>query len=192
MRAHTKLIALAAVLLLLVSLGHAHAQENLVDEIRVGLYEHDANIIGHKKETGADFVLELLSRPLISLQFIGTPRLVVGGVINSAGQTNQAYMGLIRTWDLTHEVINSGDAIFLEGMVGGDWNDGKIDVTGSPQEQHWKSHGSHLLFRTGLNLGYRINPTWSVALSFNHISNAGLAKRNEGMNDLGLTVNMKL
>jgi lipid A 3-O-deacylase len=192
MRAYAQLIALAVLLLLVISPGNVRAQEKFLDEIRVGLYEHDTNIIGHKKETGADFVLELLSRPIISLQFIGTPRLVVGGVINSAGQTNQAYIGLIRTWDLTHEVINSGDAIFLEGMVGGDWNDGKIDVTGTPQEQYWKSHGSHLLFRTGLNLGYRINPTWSVALSFNHISNAGLAKRNEGMNDLGLSVNMEL
>ena len=31
-----------------------------------------------------------------------------------------------------------------------------------------------------------------MTLNFNHISNAGLAEPNEGMNDIGLTVNMKL
>ena len=112
--------------------------------------------------------------------------------LNSAGRTSQFYTGLNAQWDYARNVFTNADALYLEGTIGGDWNNGKTDVRGTPLEASWKSHGSHLLFRSGFALGYRFNATWSVAVAFNHISNAGLATPNEGMNDLGLLVGMKL
>jgi lipid A 3-O-deacylase len=170
----------------------ALAQQNLVDEIRFGVYDHDTDLIGSKKESGADLIVEVLSRRIASLDFIGGPRFLIGGAINTAGRTNQIYIGLARSWELFEGVFNPGDAVYLEGTLGGSWNDGKLDVLGTPEEENWKSHGSRFLFRENIAIGYRFNAKWSVALNLNHISNAGLADPNEGMNDIGLTVNMKL
>ena len=188
---HTHTI-LGTIFCVMISAGNADAEQKIVSEVRFGVYQHDTGIIGRHKEAGVDFAFEGLSRPLTALSLIGSPRIVVGGVVNSAGKTDQLYAGLTAERNFVRSVFTRGDAFFIEGTVGGDWNDGKIDVTGTPLEEHWKSHGSHFLFRIGWGVGYRINSTWSVALSFNHISNAGLADRNEGMNDLGLRVGMRL
>src|SRR5262245_8564995 len=170
----------------------ASAQDTGVDEIRFGVYDHDTDLFGHKKESGVDLVLEALSTRIAALRFIGSPRFLIGVNINTAGQTNQVYIGLIRSWDLFHAVLKTDDAIFLEGTLGGGLNDGKLDVLGKPEGQRWKSHGSHLLFREAVGVGYRFNPKWSMALNLSHISNAGLAEPNEGLNNVGLTLNMKL
>jgi lipid A 3-O-deacylase len=192
MLASSRLIPLALVFAAIGPPGAAFAQETLVDEIHFGLYDHDTDLIGSKKESGADFILEVLSRRIASLDFIGGPRFLLGAAVNSAGQTNQIYIGLVRTWQLFRGVFKPDDAIFLEGTLGGSWNDGKIDVIGTPEEKNWKSRGSRLLFRENIAIGYRFNTKWAVALNLNHISNAGLADPNEGMNGIGLTVNMKL
>jgi lipid A 3-O-deacylase len=192
MRISSRFIASILFFSAALAASNASAQEAFVDEIRLGVFDHDTDLIGHKKESGADVVLELLSRPLTGLNFIGAPRLLIGGAVNSAGQTNQIYAGLIKSWYLVRDVLKSGDGIFIEGVLGGGLNDGKTDVIGTPKERDWKSHGSHFMFRTGFDIGYRIDSVWAVAINFNHISNAGLADPNEGMNGIGLTVNMKL
>lgn len=181
--------AFGVVVCLAISPKIAEADSGIFNETRLGVYQHDTGLIGNQKESGVDFSFEVLSRPLFSLS-IGSPRVVVGSVVNTAGQTNQVYAGFADYWNFAQSVFTPGDAFFIEGTVGVDWHDGKIDVVGTPLESDWKSHGSRFLIRSGGDLGYRINPTWSVALSFNHISNADLATRNEGMNDLGLRVGM--
>jgi len=182
----------AAILGLVGSTVSSSANDGPFDEIRFGLFQHDTALIGHQKERGVDSAFEVLSHPLIDLPLIGSPRLVVGGVVNSEGQSDQAYVGFSGQWHLAHDVFRSSDSIFVEGTVGADWNDGKTDVRGTPLELHWKSHGSHFLIRSGVDVGYSLDETWSLAVSFNHISNAGLATPNEGMNDIGLRVGMKL
>jgi hypothetical protein len=188
----TRLIPLALVFVAIAPGGAAFAQQGLVDEVRFGVYDHDTDLIGSKKEGGVDLILEVLSRRITWLDFIGGPRFIVGTAINTAGRTNQLYFGLMRRWELFGDVLKTGDAIFLEGTLGGSFHDGKLDVVGTPEEEHWKSRGTRLLFRENIGLGYRFDEKWSVTLNLNHISNAGLAGRNEGMNDIGLTVNMKL
>ena len=140
--------------------------------------------------SGVDFGFETLSRPLFTLR-LASPRIVTGVVLNTNGQTNQLYLGLADQWEFARSVFASDDALFIEGTVAADWHDGKIDVRGTPLESEWKSHGSRVVIRTGVDLGYRIDTTWSVAVSFNHISNADWASVNEGMNDLGLRVGMR-
>lgn len=165
--------------------GAAQA-EGLIDEVRFGVFDHDTAIVGSSKEEGADINVELLSQPISSLRIIGQPRLAVGAMLNTAGQTNQVYVGLDAQWPFAHDAIRSGDSFFLEGDVGVAWHDGKIDVRGTPEEAEWKSHGSDLLFRTGFGLGYRFDETWSVALTLHHISNANLEHPNEGSNNIGI------
>jgi lipid A 3-O-deacylase len=163
-----------------------------IDEVRLGVYQHDSGIIGNHKEEGADLALEGLSRPVTLLSLIGTPRFVFGGVWNTAGQTDQIYLGIDKQLDFLHGAFTSNDAFFVEGTIGGVWHSGKHDVEGTPLEARWKSHGGSFLFRPGLALGYRFNERWSIAASLNHISNAGLASSNEGSNDLGVLLGWKL
>jgi lipid A 3-O-deacylase len=173
-----------------ISAKVADASDGFFNEVRLGLYDHDTGVVGSSKESGADFGLEIVSRPLITLSF-ASPMIVAGVVVNTAGQTNQLYLGLADQWEFAHSAFAPDDAFYLEGTIGADWHDGKIDVRGTPLEPKWKSHGSRVVIRTGVDLGYRIDSTWSVALSFNHISNGDLADANEGMNDLGVRVGMR-
>jgi hypothetical protein len=166
--------------------------QSFFDEVRVGAYQHDSGLIGTHKEKGADFAVEFLSRPVTALWIIGTPRFVFGGALNSAGQTDQIYLGIDKQLDIVKSVFTPRDAFYIEGTIGGVWHSGKQDVRGTPLETRWKSHGSAFLFRPGLALGYRINETWSIAASLNHISNANLSKPNEGSNDIGVLIGMKL
>ena len=180
--------ALLAGLILLLP-GHALAQWKIVDEVRLGVYQHDTPLVGTHRESGADFGFEALSSPIWNQS---APRFVLGGLVNTNGQTDQIYAGFAGAWDFVHRIFSQDDAFFLEGMVGGAWHDGKLDVRGTPLAQHWKSHGSRFLFHTGFDIGYRFNPKWSLALTFFHISNANLAQPNQGMNDIGLRVGMRL
>lgn len=181
-----------AVALLTLLSSSALARQPLVDEVRLGAFQHDSAIIGTRKEKGVDFAFEILSGPLVRSRLLGAPRIVVGGALNTAGRTDQVYLGIDGQWTLARAVFSRRDSIYFEATTGGGWNDGKIDVVGTPLEETWKSHGSHFLIRSGASVGYHFNTRWSLAFAFNHISNAGLARRNEGMNDLGLLLGLKL
>jgi lipid A 3-O-deacylase len=174
----------------IASLGVAGAAraDGLFSEVRLGVYEHDASVFGHQKESGVDFNGELLFQPF---DFLWSPRLAIGGMVNSDGETDQAYAGLTWTWDFVHGLFRDGDGLYAELTLGGGWNNGLINVTDPVLSQERKSLGSNVLFREDLDLGYRINPVWSIAVSYNHISNADLAVRNEGLNDIGVRVGMR-
>jgi len=185
-------VIIGALLCLPLASHPARARQSIFDEMRVGVFQHDSAIIGTRKENGVDFALEVLTGPLMRSRLLGAPRIVLGGAINSAGKTDQLYLGIDGQWTLARGLLSRRDAFSFEATIGGGWNDGKIDVVGTPLEATWKSHGSHFLIRSGASLGYRFNTRWSLAFAFNHISNAGLARRNEGMNDLGLLLGLKL
>lgn len=172
--------------------GGPCAGKGLLDEVRFGVFQHDSGIIGTRKERGTDFALEVLTGTLFKSRLLGSPRIVLGGAVNSARQTDQAYLGFTGQWTLARALFARRDAIYFEASIGGDWNDGKIDVSGTPLQASWKSHGSHFLIRSGASLGYRLNRRWSVGMALTHISNAGLAHKNEGMNDLGLVIGLKI
>jgi lipid A 3-O-deacylase len=184
----SSLIGLAILLQGLPAL--ARADDGLIDEFRLGVFEHDASILGHQKETGADIGAEILFSSPGLLEIIGSPRPVIGGLVNTSSETDQAYAGLTWTWDFVSDLLWDGDGLYVEGTLGGGWNDGVISATVA-ESQRRKSLGSNVLFREDVDLGYRITPVWSIAISYNHISNADLATRNEGLNDIGVRVGMK-
>lgn len=173
------------------SAGEANA-EGLISEVRFAVLDHDTGLVGSSKEDGVDLGAEVLSQPITQLHFIGSPRVVLGGLLNTEGETNQIYAGLVGQWDFASDVFRQGDGFFLEGMVGGTWHDGETDVTGTPEDANHKSHGSHLLFRTGFGAGYRFNERWSLSAGFHHISNANFEQPNQGANDIGLRLGVRL
>jgi lipid A 3-O-deacylase len=165
--------------------GPAHA-ENFFEEVRVAAFDHDTALVGSSKEDGADIGVEVLSRPISNLRLIGEPRLALGVNVNTAGQTNQIYAGLNAQWPFARDTFQHGDAFFIEGSVGVTYHDGKLDVTNTPENEDWKSHGSNFLFRTGFGAGYRFNEHWAVSAALYHISNANLAQPNQGSNNAGI------
>jgi hypothetical protein len=55
-----------------------------------------------------------------------------------------------------------------------------------------KDLGSHLEFKTGLELAYRFDDMSRIGIAFDHISNAGLTKRNPGTESLLLTYSIPI
>ena len=185
-------LTLFALALAVTAPGIARADDqNIIDEVRFGAYEHDASVLGHQKETGADVGDEVLFTSPSFLSVIWAPRPNLGFLINTAGETSQVYGGLTWTWNFADNVLRENDGFYVEFTEGPGFNNGKINVTGAVESQRRKSLGSNVLFREDLDLGYHITPNWSIALSYNHISNADLATRNEGLNDIGARIGFK-
>lgn len=182
---------LASLALFFFHASQAHAQ-GLISEVRFGALDHDTALVGSSKEDGVDLGIEALFQPSQALALIGSPRPVVGVLLNTEGQTNQIYAGLIAQRQFAHDVFRRGDGLFIEGMVGVALHDGETDVRGTPEDEHWKSHGSNVLFHTGFGAGYRFNERWSLSVEFHHISNANLAQPNQGANDIGLRLGLRL
>jgi lipid A 3-O-deacylase len=184
-------LAISAVLVI-ASLYPAcsHAQTITYSEVKLGVWDHDVHFLGGR-EHGADINPELLLASPITddmiasapswLQWALQPRPTIGGAFNTAGETDQYYVGATWSWMLVHNIINPDDGIVLGYFFGPGFNDGHI--AGSPQRQ---GLGSHVLFREALDLGYQINPTWEVSAYIDHISNGGLARYNQSINDVGL------
>ena len=151
----------------------------LVDELRAGVFAHDPE----SPEGGsADVNLEALSRRLP----IGTgggwqqwlaPRLHVGGTINTAGKTSQAYFGLTWTVDVTRW-------LFVEASFGGAANNGYGGLKAfAPPGM--SALGCNFMFRESASAGLRLDEHWSVMATIEHTSNAGLCNENRGLTNFG-------
>ncbi|HSV28059.1 MAG TPA: acyloxyacyl hydrolase, partial [Candidatus Omnitrophota bacterium] len=72
-----------------------------IDEIRLGLLDHDVGVFGGEHESGYDVNGEVLFESPGFLAPIWAPRPHVGVYVNTTGDTSQAYAGLTWTWDAT-------------------------------------------------------------------------------------------
>lgn len=161
-------------------------------EFKLGILDHDAHFLGGK-EGGVDVNPEIIFQSPVTdswaatvpayLRWIVQPRPTVGGEINTAGFTNQAYFGGTWTWQLGSNVLIPNDGVTLSFFEGPGFNDGDISVPLGVTNR--KALGSHVLFREALELGYRINPLWTISAFIDHVSDAGLAKQNQSINDVG-------
>ena len=102
-------------------------------------------------------------------------------MINTAGATNQAYFGATWSWLLASNVLNPGDGFTFGIFFGPGFNDGSI----GPSRADRKALGSHVLFRAAIEFGYRITPQYEISVYVDHVSNAGFARYNQSLNDLG-------
>ena len=160
----------------------AAAQGKVVDELRLGALAHDAGIFGNNKEPGADLNAELRFVSPEFLRVIGAPRPPLGVSVNTSGATDQAYFGLTWTLTLLRGLFSSSDNLFLDGSLGGSVHDGELDTSRVDR----KSLGSRFLFRESLELGWSFIPSQSISVMLDHISNAGLARRNQGLDTIGM------
>ncbi|MBX6383998.1 MAG: acyloxyacyl hydrolase [Microbispora sp.] len=115
-------------------------------------------------------------------RWILEPRPHLGFSANTGGKTSKGYFGLTWTAMLAREVVHEGDGIRFDLLFGGSVNNGLHDRN-LPDR---KDLGGNLLFHVGAEIGYQIDPTWSVSLFFDHDSNGGLAQANQSLNSIGL------
>lgn len=169
---------LSMVLIMLAGSGLCYGDQGIVSEVKFGVLAHDVHIFSSsRKEEGADFNGEILfnlpANPFLSA--VGSPRFHLGGSVNSDGDTSLGYLGL--TWDWKSDI-----GVFVEGSFGGAIHDGRLRSFDPDR----KSLGSRVLFRISGSVGYQFDEHHSLAVILDHVSNAGLADVNEGMDNVGI------
>ena len=150
-----------------------------LSEVRLGTFAHDPS---SPKAGGADLAGEILfakpfSMPGSFWDFL-LPRPSIGGTLNFAGKTSQAFAGLTWTYDITK-------SIFVEGEFGGSVNNGK---TGNFVPPGHNAMGCNVSFRESASVGYRFNENWSIMGTIEHMSNAGLCSQNRGLTNYGARI----
>ncbi len=174
----------------------ASAEDGILTDVHLGILAHDVGILGGQTEHGVDLNAEALFQSFVpepavsgippALRWLLRPAPHIGVDGNTAGGTSQLYFGLTWTANLdTGGLLWPDHAVFLAIGFGPGFNNGHIHA---PDTSDHLSLGSNVLFHTYLELGYRITPHISLSVYFDHSSNAGLARYNAGLDDLGMRV----
>ena len=160
--------------------GYAFDQSSPASPIRalrIGTLAHDVDGLwsGESKEKGPDLCAEVVfSRALFHL-FAATAYPNAGASLNTKGDTSKVYGGFLLQWE-------PDSVFFFSTGLGLALHDGCRDRDSSDR----KALGSRVLFRVPIEIGYALNRRHRIILAFDHMSNAGLASPNEGMDTLGL------
>ena len=188
--------ALAAGLILAAPAPAAFAGEGWVSEVKLGVLDHDIGFFGHSVENGVDVNAEVRFHQIdwlsskdnaAWLNDLLAPRPDIGASINTSGNTDFYYAGLVWTFDFAKDVFQQQDGFFTDLGVGGAIQDGYTD-NAPPGE---KALGSRALFHLSAELGYRFDPQVSISAYYEHFSNADLAHPNPGLNSAGVRLGYK-
>lgn len=147
-------------------------------EIRVGVLAHDPLI---QKEGGVDINAEFFFSGWTGNEGEWQLRPSIGVTANLEGDTSFAYIDLNYGGPIS-------DSWFLEFAVGGAIHDGELE-TADPDR---KELGGRVLIHAAISLGVMLTDTMSLSIYGDHMSNAGIEERNEGLETLGLRVGFKL
>jgi lipid A 3-O-deacylase len=173
-------------------LGDQVPQGGLIYELKIGAQLHDFPLAGSNKEPlGVDLNLEAVFGPSLAILF-GTVRPALGATINFAGYTSKAYL------DARWQVECCWGGFFALG-IGAAIHNGELDSlrnwmsltpaalqSALATSENHKQLGSQVLFHPTVEWGYRLNEHNNLSVFWEHISNAGLAAKNEGLDTLGI------
>jgi lipid A 3-O-deacylase len=154
--------------------------KSIVSEIRVGALVHDEGPFSRNEEDGFDLNLEVLFVSPKFLDIIWAPRPHLGANINSDNDTSQVYMGLSWEWSFW-------GGWFAGFSLGGSVHDGKLETLRTDR----KELGCRVLFRESIDVGYRFGGRHGISGFLDHISNANLCDRNEGLENYGIRYGYK-
>ncbi|MBV8889856.1 MAG: acyloxyacyl hydrolase [Alphaproteobacteria bacterium] len=187
---------LAAIVSALLIPALAHAQNLSYDEIKLGVLAHDVHFLGGK-EHGVDINPEVILQSPVSdawaatvpgyLRWMVQPRPSLGAEFNSAGQTDQFYFGATWTWQVAGNLLTPDDGLIFSYSFGPGFNNGMVHATESDR----KSLGGSVLFRESFEFGYRLAPRYQLSAYLDHISNGGLDRYNQSINDVGLRLGVR-
>jgi hypothetical protein len=162
---------------LVVPTGRTALQlDEIFSTVNVGVAANDVAVLTPKNEGGSNANVEVqFATSDEFLSFLFSPKPHLGLAVNTAGATDQAYAGL--TWSM--DLISS---VYGAMSLGLSVHDGKVGETG----YYDKELGSRVLFRESVEVGVRLSDRTTLSVLFDHISNAGLAEVNEGLDTLGV------
>jgi lipid A 3-O-deacylase len=147
-------------------------------EIRLGVLAHDP-LAG--KEDGIDLNAEFFFNGWTGNEGEWQLRPSIGATVNLEGDTNQAHISL----NYGGPISNSW---FLEFSAGAAVHDGELETP----DPHKKELGGRVLIRGAVSLGVMLSETVSLSIYADHLSNAGVEERNEGLETAGLRIGFKL
>jgi lipid A 3-O-deacylase len=187
-----RIVAAMLVAAMAGAVSTAYAQsDGIVDELKLGVLDHGITFFEHETETGVDLNGELLFHRLFEpldvfgMSIIFRPNLGVSVATN--GTTSIGYGGLSMNIMLVRNVFRDGDGFFLDGAFDLVVHDGCLNNCPSDR----KALGSRLLGRRAGEIGYQIDPQWSISAMIDHIGNYGLATPNAGLKTAGIRIGYK-
>jgi hypothetical protein len=160
----------------------AEAPAPWLSEVRGGVLAHDVGGLwsGEHVEHGFDLNGELIFRRGALPLGPGSLRPHVGATWNTRGYTSKLYAGVCLRFE-----ADSG--AFLELGLGAAVHDGERET----DDRDEKQLGSRVLFRIPIEAGLAFGERHSLSILFDHVSNAGLADENEGLDTLGLRYGLR-
>ena len=184
-RASVRLV-LAALLALVLTVPQARADDpHFLHELKLGILGHDESFLlsrhSREKDLGVDVSADLTFAAAYQVPYFGGAiRPAIGGTLSTIG-TNLGYIDARYRVDGPFSLYLPRQLFFMVGL-GGAIHNGNVTF----QAQERKAFGSRLLFHIPAEIGWQFNYHHSIALYFEHVSNAGLASPNEGMDNLGV------
>jgi lipid A 3-O-deacylase len=151
-----------------------------ISEVRIGALVHDIGPFSSNEEGGMDGNFEVLFQSPGLLDIIWAPRPHIGLSVNSEGDTSQVYAGLSWEWSFWGHW-------FAGFSLGGSVHDGKLTTNRIDR----KELGCRLLFRESIEIGYRFGGKHSISGFLDHISNARICEKNEGLETTGIRYGYK-
>lgn len=167
----------------------AHAGNGIVDEMKLGVLDHDVPIGGDHKECCVDANGEILFTSPSILSWFWAPRPNLGVTINTAGKNSYGYFGLAWDGDFLRDTFQPNDSFFWELGLGGAVHTGPNQA--SPATRDHKGLGSRILFHEELDIGYRFTRRSNLSLFLDHISDANLTSHNPGLTNLGVRMGFR-
>ncbi len=159
--------------------GSGASAESLLYALKIGVLAHDVPDLwsGFQVEHNAvDINIEAQFAAAWALPW-GAIRPVIGGSINTRGDTSDGYIDARWQGDCP-------SGLFFGLGLGAAIHDGEIGGAGSDPDKKWL--GSRVLFHIPLEVGYHLDAHNDVSVYFEHMSNAYTEKYNEGMDRIGL------
>ena len=184
-------------LLALAAAPAATASAQLVEEVRVGLTQHNICVLdcdNAHKEQGPNVSGEIVFASPDVLDVIGSPRPYVLASVNLGGDTSFGGAGLHWNWDFA-------DGWSFEPGFGYVIHDGELSFPfpqGDPRNDVISESkvflGSRDLFRTSLALNRELSDKWGVQVMYEHLSHGQILGkgRNQGIDNVGVRVIYRL
>lgn len=148
----------------------------IVDEVRGGIYAHEPFRSGPGEGDHADINVEMVFETPAFLAWAWNPRPRLGGTLSGGDRTSLVYL------DVLGWTVNLTDAVFLDIGLGGAIHDG--DLKGNAPDKLY--FGCRANFHQSASLGFRFTPQLSIMASIEHMSNASLCSKNDGLTNAGV------
>jgi hypothetical protein len=149
----------------------------IVYGVRFGLLIHDMGGLwsNTRAEGGVDWNAEIVFNKPSFMLWEGIVLPNIGLSVNSRGDTSKFYGGLL--WEFQFR-----NGLFFNIGIGLAVHNGQLES----RDANKKQLGSRILFREPIEFGFTFLKNHRISILFDHISNADLARPNEGLDTLGI------